>query len=181
MKISRKTIVLPFLAVLVGCASVPTAPSVMALPGSGKNFSEFRMDDAQCRQYASRQIGDTTNDVGVRNAVVGTAIGAAAGAAIGGHQGAGIGAGAGLLIGSTAGAESSRSATYGSQRHYDNAYVQCMYARGHKVPVSANFSRSMMQAPAQSTSSGNYPPPPPPYSPPSSPPPDYFPPPPAPR
>ena len=32
---------------LVGCAvAPPSGPSVMALPGSGKNFDQFRYDDA---------------------------------------------------------------------------------------------------------------------------------------
>ena len=35
-----------------GCASVPSAPTVMALPGSAKSAEEFRSDDAACRQAA---------------------------------------------------------------------------------------------------------------------------------
>jgi hypothetical protein len=37
---------------LAGCATVPTAPGVMALPGSAKSLDEFRSDDAACRQAA---------------------------------------------------------------------------------------------------------------------------------
>ena len=37
---------------LAGCATVPTAPGVMALPGSAKGADEFRSDDAACRQAA---------------------------------------------------------------------------------------------------------------------------------
>ena len=37
---------------LAGCATVPTAPGVMALPGSAKSADEFRSDDAACRQAA---------------------------------------------------------------------------------------------------------------------------------
>ena len=36
---------------------MPTGPSVMALPGTGKNFDQFRADDASCRQFAYAQIG----------------------------------------------------------------------------------------------------------------------------
>jgi outer membrane lipoprotein SlyB len=165
--------------IVAGCASMPTGPSVMALPGTGRSFDDFRTSDAQCRNYAAQQIGAVggVNDPGVRNAAIGTAVGAVAGAAMGGHQGAGIGAGAGLLLGSATGADASRSYGYDSQRRYDNAYVQCMYASGHRVPVSASMSRSMMeQTPTATTATGGSAiPPPPPHAPPASPPPDYVP------
>lgn len=152
---------LPALLVLAGCASVPTAPNVMALPGTGRTFDEFRADDMSCRAYAYQQIGgqareQAASSAAVQNAAVGTAIGAVAGAAIGGRGGAGTGAGMGLIVGSASGAEASRAAVYGSQRHYDNAYVQCMYARGHRVPVSGTY----MPAPAPSSAPAAVPPPP---------------------
>lgn len=173
MKKLTAVIAASVLVLLGGCASVPTGPSLPALPGTGRSFSDFRADDAQCRQYANQQIGGLANDAGVRSAVVGTAVGAVAGAAIGGHQGAGVGAGAGLLVGSMAGSESARSSSIGSQRQYDDAYIQCMYARGHKVPVSASFARSLTQSPSSvPTSTANIPPPPP-NLPPPPPPPDY--------
>src|SRR5260370_37814014 len=86
------------------CTSAPTAPSVMALPGTGKTFDQFRIDDGSCRQFASEQVGGvsanqaaTTSAVG--SAAVGTALGAAAGAAFNGGRGAAVGAGAGLPAG----------------------------------------------------------------------------------
>lgn len=160
------------LLLLAGCVSVPTGPSVMALPGTGKNFDQFRNDDAECRRYAQYQIGGTDAsqsavDAGVRSAAVGTVVGAVAGAAIGGQQGAGFGAGTGLLVGSMAGTETGRGSAYGTQHNYDNAYVQCMYAKGHRVPVTGNYTRSQLisqpQAPApapQAPPAGYYPPPP---------------------
>ncbi|HNB04377.1 MAG: hypothetical protein E6R11_01500 [Rhodocyclaceae bacterium] len=146
--------------VLAGCTTLPTGPSMLVLPGTGRNFDEFRADDAQCRQYAQDQVSGVTAerasvDAGVKSAVVGTVIGAAAGAAIGGHRGAGVGAGTGLLIGSAAGAESASLSGYGAQRRYDNAFIQCMYAHGHRVPVSGNYSPERPRQPY-------YPPPPPP-------------------
>src|SRR5262250_2191216 len=42
--------------VLAGCATVPTAPSVMVLPGQGKTFEEFQADDASCRQSATQAV-----------------------------------------------------------------------------------------------------------------------------
>jgi hypothetical protein len=157
---------------LAGCASVPTAPNVMALPGTGRTFDEFRTDDAYCRDYAYQQIGGKAREqaasaAAVQNAAVGTAIGAVAGAAIGGRSGAGAGAGMGLIVGSASGAEASGRAVYGSQRHFDNAYVQCMYARGHRVPVSAAYTPALAPAAVPAgvpppPPSGNPPPPPPP-------------------
>lgn len=126
------------------CTTVPTGPSVMVLPGTGKSFDQFRADDAECRQFAFGQAGGTTPnqiavDSGVKSAVVGTAVGAAAGAAMGGRDGAGVGAGMGLLVGSLAGAGAGESSGHGLQRRYDNAYIQCMYAKGDRVPVWGRY------------------------------------------
>ena len=162
------------LLLLNGCTTMPTGPTVMALPGTGKNFDQFRMDDAECRQFALSQVGGTTanqaaTDAGLRSAAVGTAVGAAAGAVMGGHDGAGTGAGVGLLAGSMAGAGAAQSSAYGTQRQYDNAYIQCMYAKGEQVPVPGNLMRSPVQAPSMPPPPGYYPPPPPPgyYAPPA--------------
>lgn len=172
MNAKTKLMLPTLLAVLIlaGCASVPSAPNVMALPGTGRTFDEFRADDAYCRDYAYQQIGGKSREqaassAAIQNAAVGTAIGAVAGAAIGGRDAAGVGAGMGLIVGSASGAEASRSAVYGSQRHYDHAYVQCMYARGHRVPVSmGGYTSSPAPQPAAA------PPPPPPGNPPPPPP-----------
>lgn len=144
--------------VLAGCATAPTGPRVTALPGTGMSFEQFRYDDDQCRQYAYSRINpNAANTTGVRNAVIGTAVGAAAGAAIGGHQGAGVGAGVGLVGGSMAGASESQYVGYGTQRQYDAAYLQCMYGKGHKVPVSG----SMLQPTSPAQPAAPMPPPPP--------------------
>ena len=161
------------LLLLCACAGVPTAPSVMALPGSGRSYEDFRIDDNQCRQAAFQQVGGVTEDPGVRDAAIGTVVGALAGAAIGGKDGAAVGAGVGLLFGSAAGADAAQNYNYGSQRHYDNVYVQCMYAKGHKVPVSASMVSRGGKAAAPYGSGAAYPPPPPSGSPPSTVPPDY--------
>jgi hypothetical protein len=166
MKAMSTSIALSSLLLLGACASAPTGPSVMALPGSGKNFEQFRFDDAECRDFAQSQVGGTAQEAAdnaaVRSAAVGTAVGAVAGAAIGGHEGAGVGAGTGLLVGSMAGGGAAQSSAYGTQRRYDNAYVQCMYAKGDKVPVSGALAQPQAPAPAQPAASGAYPPPPPP-------------------
>lgn len=167
----------PLVALLAlgACATIPSGPSVMAMPGSGKNFDQFRADDADCRQYALGQIGGATaNDAAVdstvKSAALGTAVGALAGAAMGGHQGAGVGAGVGLLAGTAAGANAGQASGYGSQRRYDNAYVQCMYAKGQRVPVSGQYSEPARPHYRSAPAPAYAPPPPPPGYPPPPPP-----------
>jgi hypothetical protein len=144
------TLGLSVVLIVGGCATIPTGPSTLALPGTGKTFDQFRLDDGECQRYAFAQIGGMTaekaaEESAVRSAAIGTAVGAVAGAAIGGSNGAGVGAGTGLIFGSVVGTDASQRSAYGSQRRYDNAYVQCMYAHGHKVPVSAEMARSLQQ------------------------------------
>ncbi len=176
MKTFTSSLAAVSILLLAGCASVPNGPGVMVLPGHGKNFEQFRGDDGECRQYAQNQIGGTGADqagvdAGVRSAALGSVVGAIAGAAIGGRDGAGAGAGTGLLVGSMAGAGAAQGSAYATQRNYDNAYVQCMYAKGHQVPVSGTMARSRSQAPVEPAATppagAAYPPPPPPgYAPP---------------
>jgi hypothetical protein len=152
---------------LAACTTIPTGPGVLVMPGTGRSFEQFRGDDADCRQYAFGQSGgatanETAVDSGVKSAAVGAAIGALAGAAMGGHEGAGVGASMGLLAGGAAGAGAGQASGYGTQQRYDNAYVQCMYAKGHRVPVSGQLTQG--RAPG-------YPPPPPPRGYPPPPPP----------
>ncbi|MEO5369366.1 MAG: glycine zipper family protein [Magnetococcus sp. DMHC-1] len=122
--------------ILAGCASAPIGPSVLAMPRSGRSFDQFRSDDAGCRQYSHGLSGGSeVVDSGMRSAVAGTVMGAAAGAALAGQHGAGVGAGAGLLVGSVAGIGMGQDAGEQAQRRYDYSYIQCMYAKGHQVPV----------------------------------------------
>ena len=166
------------LLLLGACATIPNGPSVMALPGSGRNFDQFRADDADCRQFALDQIGGASaNDAavasGVTSAAIGAGIGALAGAAMGGHENAGAGAAMGLLAGSAIGAGSGQDSGYASQRRYDHAYIQCMYAKGDRVPVSGQLTqgsaRSYNPPPPPPSSSYTPPPPPPGYAPPPPP------------
>jgi hypothetical protein len=148
---------------LGGCATVPSGPRVMALPGSNMGFDQFRADEGSCRMYAQESTGvppgQAGNQAGVNSAIVGTLLGAGAGALIGAATGspaagAAIGGGSGLLLGSMAGADAA-ALSYGSQQHrYDSAYIQCMYSKGHRVPVPAGYvAREQTAA---------FPPPPPP-------------------
>jgi hypothetical protein len=153
---------------LGACTTMPTGPSVMVLPGTGKNFDQFKLDDYECRQFATAQVGGSPDGAaessGVKSAAVGTAVGAAAGALIGGRHGAATGAGAGLIVGSAAGAGAAGHSQRTLQQRYDVGYQQCMYAKGHRVPVSGRF------ADAPRGSSYATPPPPPPGTPPPPPP-----------
>jgi hypothetical protein len=157
--------------ILTACTSVPTGPSRMALPGTGKSFEQFNDDDRTCRTYSLNQSNGVTankagNDSFVESAAVGTAVGALLGAAVGGHEGAAFGAGTGLLVGSAAGSDAAAQSSYTVQQRYDNAYVQCMYAKGHKVPVSADFARAQTSSTPAAPSRPPvqyYPPPPPNY------------------
>lgn len=161
------------LVTLSACATMPTGPSVMVLPGEGKNFDQFRSDDAVCRQFAFDQVGGVAGQQAAQNsavtsAVVGTALGAAAGAAIGSASGdmgsgAAIGAGAGLLYGSAVGSSYAYGSYYEAQRRYDNAYLQCMYSKGNQIPGYGRNTRSGDYAPARKS---YYPPPPADYPPP---------------
>lgn len=159
MSIPVKCLACAVLALAGGCAYVPTGPSMLVLPGTGKTFDQFRGDDYVCRQFAAAQTGgqspsEAATLSGATSAAVGTALGAAAGAALGGGRGAAIGAGTGLAGGSLIGAGAAQSAGYDAQDRYDVGYIQCMYAKGHKVPVPGNTLYEDREA--------SYPPPPPP-------------------
>jgi hypothetical protein len=158
----------------------------MVLPGTGKAFEQFQVDDSACRQWALQQCGiapgDAATSSGVTSAAVGTVLGAGLGAAIGAAAGnpalgAAVGAGAGLFGGGLVGANAAYASGTAVQYRYDVAYQQCMYAKGNQIPVAARAVRAAQPAygtPAYAT------PAPPPQPPPPPPPPGYAPPPPSP-
>jgi len=168
---------IPLLGTLLlgACVTVPSGPSVMVLPGTGKAFDQFRADDFECRQYASMQIGGTdpnqvASDSVAKSAALGTVVGALAGAAIGGQSGAGVGAGTGLAVGAMAGSGAGYTSSYSLQWRYDNAFTQCMYAKGNRVPVSGRLESTRSSAPRAYAPPPPGSPPPPPGSPPPPPP-----------
>lgn len=184
--------VLAAVLVLNACTSVPTGPGMLALPGTGKNFNQFLLDEADCRQYASVQVGghtanEATAGSGVGSAVAGTSVSAKEGALLDEHNSAGVGAGSGLFVGSTVEGGTGESSGLNLQQRYDFAYHQCMYAKGHRVPVSGRleYSRQPVRnsnyatSPAPSgtpslPSAGAFVPPPPPRGTPPPPPPDIY-------
>jgi hypothetical protein len=161
-------LLVPAALMLSACASIPTGPNVMVLPGTGKGFEHFQADDAVCRQWAAQQTGTTPEQAATQSTVTGAAIGtvtgAAAGAAIGAAAGspatgAAVGAGVGLAAGTGIGAGYAGSAHLTVQQRYDISYMQCMYAKGNQIPVRAATPRYAA------------PPVPPPQTPPGVPPP----------
>jgi len=125
---------LSLVVLLAGCASTPSGPGVLVLPGSGKSFDQFRADEQECRQYAQAQIAGGTD-------------------------------------GSLAGAGPSDPSGRTLQQRYDFGYTQCMYAKGHKIPMAREQAERYSPPPR----SGSTPPPPPPPAgnPPAGVPPDY--------
>lgn len=142
----RKFCLLPIVAglLLAACVRVPLGPNVMVLPGNGKDFEQFKVDDAVCRQWALQQSGaetaQTATDTTVSGAAIGTVLGAAGGAAVGAAAGspatgAAVGSGIGLLGGTAAGAEHAERTEWSVQHRYDMAYMQCMYSKGNQIPI----------------------------------------------
>jgi hypothetical protein len=139
----RWGVVLAVMALLTACATVPSGPMVMVLPGAGKPFDLFQLEDAACRYHAQTQIGVTPGQEPVQStlsgAAIGTFVGAGLGAAFGAaagnpEVGAAVGAGTGLLMGTATGAEAGAASARTLQWRYDVSYVQCMYAKGNQVP-----------------------------------------------
>jgi hypothetical protein len=128
---------------VAGCVVMPTAPMVTVFPGTNKPFDQFQADDMTCRNYAYSGIAgpsQAATNTAAANTAAATVLGAAAGALIGsatGSAGAGaaIGAGTGLLFGGAANANALGYSSYDLQRQFDNAYIQCMYVHGNRVPM----------------------------------------------
>lgn len=81
-------------SLLSGCATMPPAPSVMALPGFEKPLEQFHAEDTSCREWAAQRTQETAQR-----------------------------ASSGQFYGSGA-----------RQQWYDMAYLQCMYAKGNRIP-----------------------------------------------
>jgi len=152
---------------LAGCATAPSAPSVLVLPGTYKTATQFDADNAACQQQAQALVArqaEAANTQAVGTAVVGTALGAAVGALLGAgsyysNNSAAWGAGTGLMVGGAVGGSQSQAAGYGLQQRYDMIFMQCMYARGHRVPGQTAYRRALPAKPAPRSAPPSYPPP----------------------
>src|SRR5437879_13486972 len=115
---------------LGACATVPAGTGLMALPGTGKSFEQFQIDDTVCRQWASQQTGTTPERAAgvstAEGAGLGTLLGAGVGAAIGAvagnpRDGPAVGAADGLPTGTAASAGSGGGARHEGRRRYLHA------------------------------------------------------------
>jgi hypothetical protein len=89
---------------LSACSTMPSGPSVLVLPGTGKDFNRFHSDDLMCRQLAHDQIATSQEEP---------------------------------------------DSNEEGQQNYDINYIQCMYGKGHRVPVPGEL---MYDTPPQATS-----------------------------
>jgi hypothetical protein len=173
MKGIRFLLMLAAVLVLSSCVTMPTGPSVMVLPSAGKSFEVFQSEDLACRNWAALQTGATPAGVVNQNLTGGAAIGALMGAGLGaaigaasGNAGTGaaIGAGSGLIGGTAAASGPAYTAGWQVQQRYDNAYQQCMYAKGNQIPGALRSSRPSVSIPPPPPpgyySGSTYPPPP---------------------
>src|SRR3954467_8896584 len=89
MTSSRAALALLLPLSLGACAvAPPSGPTVLAVPGKGKDMQAFQIEDMNCRNYASAQIGgnppaNAANQAAVGSAAIGIGLGAAAGALLG--------------------------------------------------------------------------------------------------
>jgi hypothetical protein len=192
----RQIVICAFMLTAAGCATVmPQGPSITVLPAQGKPFSQFQVEDANCRQWAEKSIGISPQELQNQNTAGGAVIGTIAGAGIGallgsasGNMGAGaaIGAGTGLLMGSAMGSDAGRVTGREAQRRYDIAYAQCMSSNGNQIinqsvnsaPTYYQRRHRVIVLPAEQPPVYYAPPPPPAsnfplYPPPGTPPPDF--------
>jgi hypothetical protein len=132
---------------LAGCAQTPLGPTVQVMPGPGKPFDAFQADVGNCKGFAAQQVAgqaEAANQRAVGAAALTTILGAGLGAAIGGGRGAAIGAASGAGLGAGIGAQGSSMEQMNIQQQYDNAFSQCMYAKGDQVP---GYAPMMAMAP----------------------------------
>lgn len=120
----------------VACAALPggNSPTVEALPGGGKDMVAFNTDDIACRTTARTRSSENTPLT------------------------SGMGLGVGEVVASGRGkltvrenADSTTGSVYGgapaadagnptSQQRFDTAYLQCMFSKGHKIPLKEQMS-----------------------------------------
>ncbi|QFY42812.1 glycine zipper family protein [Candidatus Methylospira mobilis] len=117
---SLKRIILTAPLILTACATVPSGPTILALPGTGKNFEQFNGDDTVCRHFALLQAQGASPRQ------------AAASSGLTGNDND-IGPVAPRETGNTDTSSAAR------QNNYDIAYIHCMYAKGHRVPVQGHL------------------------------------------
>ncbi len=141
---------------LSGCAETPMGPLVQVMPAAGKTLAAFEVDLDQCKAFAERMTrgqAESANHRAIGGALLNTAVGAGGGALVGWTAGdsltgaAAFGAPA-AASGATGALGASSTAQPGIQSQYDNAYAQCMYARGNQVQGYAPQAPTVEPTPA---------------------------------
>ena len=143
------------LTILTGCAATPMGPMVQVMPAPNKPFSEFLADQKECKVFAEGQVdgqASAANKGAAAGALLITGLGGASGGMIGmttGTPGSGAVVGAAYVAtnAGSSGLDVSRASNPGIQVQYDNAYVQCMYVRGHQVPGFAPIEAAQVSSP----------------------------------
>jgi len=125
---------------ITACSGIPDGPEVQVMPGRGRTLASFQIDDEFCREFAVARLGADGSDQAVaRFAATAGAVGATLGGVIGGVLAGPRGATYGAANAARGGGEfaygqSASSVRQKYQSRYDHAFVQCMYARGHRTP-----------------------------------------------
>jgi len=115
------------LALVMGaCTTMPSGPTVMVLPGSKKTFDQFLGDDHNCRQFALGRVGGVSAQQASTTSTSSTTATMTSPASGGGYT---------------------SDSAYSAQYQYDSAYIQCMYASGHRVPVYGQMLAAPPAAP----------------------------------
>jgi hypothetical protein len=125
-----------------GCAGVAPGPVSLVMPAHGRSLAQFQGDDDQCRAYALNRLGGVSPEAAAALTLASTVIGAIglfglAGAAIDGARGARIGGAVGAVTAATGVGLTGATSASATQTRLDNAYVQCMFTKGHRIPANA--------------------------------------------
>jgi hypothetical protein len=120
----------------VACAALPggNAPTVEVLPGGGKDMVAFNADDIACRSTARTRANENTP--------LPTAMGLGKSEVVASSRGR-------LTLRDNA--DSTTGSVYGgalapdavaptAQQRFDTAYLQCMFSKGHKIPMKEQMS-----------------------------------------
>lgn len=125
-----------------GCSGVASGPVGLVMPGNGRSLAQFQYDDDQCRAYAVDRLGGVTPEAAAAMKLASSVIGAIglfglAGAVIDGARGARIGGAVGAVTAGLGAGLMGLSSSSALQTRLENAYMQCMYTQGHRLPASA--------------------------------------------
>lgn len=118
------------------CGSIPTngGPTVAVLPGGGKSMPEFNLDDIACRATAKVKAND--------GSPLPVAMGLGKPEVIASSRSrVTLRESSESTTGSVFGnAQAPEAGSVTPQQRYDTAYVQCMFSKGHKIPIGEAMS-----------------------------------------